>query len=452
MYVTRLRLDGVRGFHGARACDLDFRRPDGSFAGWTVLAGRNGSGKTTLLRSIALALAGPERASRLDGEVEDYLTYGQSLGRLELSLRADRDADLGAPSQPGPRTVTMVWEPGREPLSANDSPPTRLRFLADPGAKMANHLWDFSPPPGWFHAAYGPFRRLSGTGLFERDRQNPDRAEALRTLFEEQSALTESVVWLVSIHTRRLEGEAGAEELLESVLALLNDDLLPGDFRVEEVTSRGLWLRRADSVGPLIAQWRMSDGLRTVTALVLDVVRQMHAAYGGLALHWDDGGRPYLPHPGVVLIDEVDAHLHVSWQQRIGEWFKAHFPAVQFIVTTHSPYICQAADPRGLVRLPSPEEQAPPEVVDEKEYGTIVYGTGDDAVLSDFFGLRSPFSRRAEEMREELADLEYEVASGDADPETARRFRALRRTLASSQATYVEDSSLRARRRETGGS
>ncbi|WP_329456676.1 AAA family ATPase [Streptomyces sp. NBC_01497] len=452
MYVTRLRLDGVRGFRGARACDLDFTRPDGSFAGWTVLAGRNGSGKTTLLRAVALALAGPERASRLDGEVEDYLSYGQTRASVELSLRADTSADLGAPARSDPRTVGLVWGPGREPLSAEDTPPTRVRFRPDPGAKTANLLWSSSPPQGWFHAAYGPFRRLSGTGLFERDRQNPDRAEALRTLFEEQSALTESVVWLVSVHTRRLEGEPGAAQLLESVLALLNDDLLPGRFRVEKVSSRGLWLRHADGEGPLVAQWRMSDGLRTVTALVLDLVRQMHAAYGALELRRDNDGRPYLPYPGVVLIDEVDAHLHVSWQQRIGEWFKAHFPAVQFIVTTHSPYICQAADPGGLIRLPSPDEQGPPEVVDEKEYRTIVYGTGDDAVLSDFFGLQSPFSRRAEELREELADLEYEVAAGDADPETVQRFRALRQTLASTQATYVEDSSPRSRRRETDDS
>ncbi|AZM76851.1 hypothetical protein D1J63_19180 [Streptomyces sp. KPB2] len=210
-------------------------------------------------------------------------------------------------------------------------------------------------------------------------------------------------------------------------------------------------MRRVDGEGPLIAQRRMSDGLRTVSALVLDVVRQMYAAYGAIDLRWKDG-RPYLPHPGVVLIDEVDAHLHVSWQQSIGEWFKVHFPAVQFIVSTHSPYVCQAADPGGLIRLPGPDEDVPPEVVDEKLFGRVVYGSGDDAVLSDFFGLLSPFSRRAESMREELADLEYDVAAGDADEATMRRFRELRRTLSSSQATYVEDASLRARRRETDGS
>ncbi|WP_327375054.1 AAA family ATPase [Streptomyces sp. NBC_01216] len=449
MYVTRLRLDGVRGFHGARACDLDFTRPDGTFAGWTVLAGRNGSGKTTLLRTIALALAGPERASRLDDEIEDHLSFGQTRGSAELTLRTEAEADLGAPPSSSRLMVAVLWKPDREPLAPDDQPPTRASFAVREGTKTARLLWSPSPPAGWFHAGYGPFRRLTGTGLYERNAQNLDRAAALRTLFEEQSALTESVDWLVSVRLRQLEGEAGAGQLLDSVLALLNDELLPGDFRVEEVTSRGLWLRRVDGEGPLTALRRMSDGLRTVTALVLDVARQMHAAYGTLELR-REGGRPYLPHPGVVLIDEVDAHLHVSWQQRIGEWFKAHFPAVQFIVSTHSPYICQAADPGGLIRLPGPEEQVPPEVVDEKIYGRVVYGTGDDAVLSDFFGLESPFSRRAEAMREELADLEYDVATGRADSTAMQRFRELRRELASSQSTRLDELDLGARRRGAG--
>lgn len=448
MYVTRLRLDGVRGFHGARACDLDFTRPDGRLAGWTVLAGRNGSGKTTLLRSIALVLAGPQRAHQLDNEAKDYLSHGQANGSAELFLRSDPESDLGATA--GPLRLGIKWAPDREPLTPDDKPPTRVTFSVKAGSKDSRLLWSPSPPAGWFHAAYGPFRRLAGTGVFERNAQNRDRAEAMRTLFEEESALTESVDWLVSVRLRQLEGETGADQLLETVLALLNDELLPGGFRVEEVTSRGLWLRRTGGDEQLIALRRMSDGLRTVAALVLDVVRQMHAAYGTLDLR-RDGDRPYLPHPGIVLIDEVDAHLHVSWQQRIGEWFKVHFPAVQFIVSTHSPYICQAADPGGLIRLPGLNEQVPPEVVDDELYGRVVYGTGDDAVLSDFFGLESPFSRRAEEMRGELADLEYEVATGRADAATMQRFRELRKKLASSQSTRLDELDLGARRRGASG-
>ena len=64
--------------------------------------------------------------------------------------------------------------------------------------------------------------------------------------------------------------------------------------------------------------------------------------------------------PGVVIIDEIDAHLHVSWQRRIGSWLTSHFPNIQFIVTTHSPYICRSADLGALIRLPGVDEEASP--------------------------------------------------------------------------------------------
>ena len=60
MYISRVRLQNIRGFSGRRNVDLTLTRPDGSHAGWTVLAGRNGSGKTSLLRAIALTVGGPE--------------------------------------------------------------------------------------------------------------------------------------------------------------------------------------------------------------------------------------------------------------------------------------------------------------------------------------------------------------------------------------------------------
>lgn len=90
--------------------------------------------------------------------------------------------------------------------------------------------------------------------------------------------------------------------------------------------------------------------------------------------------------------------------------------------------------------------------MDEKLFGRVVYGSGDDAALSDFFGLESPFSRRAEEMREELASLEYAVATGRADAATMNRFRALRRELATSQFTRVDELDIGAGRRGADGS
>ncbi|MGQ0840071.1 AAA family ATPase, partial [Actinokineospora sp.] len=159
-------------------------------------------------------------------------------------------------------------------------------------------------------------------------------------------------------------------------------------------------------------------------------------AYGTIQIEIRDG-TVAVSVPGVVIIDEVDAHLHVSWQKRIGGWLKAHFPKVQFLVTTHSPYICQAADPGGLIRLPGPDQDEPPMVVGQDLYERIVFGSGDDAVLSDLFGLDTPYSDRAQSLRRELADLEVAVVTDTADETQERRYEQLRDLLTSSPVARV---------------
>jgi predicted ATP-binding protein involved in virulence len=140
----------------------------------------------------------------------------------------------------------------------------------------------------------------------------------------------------------------------------------------------------------------------------------------------------------VVLIDEVDLHLHVSWQKRIGFWLKRHFPNIQFIVTTHSPFICQAADPRGLIRLPAPGEDRSAEHVSEELYNTVVNGSIDDAVLTELFGLETPYSEPAERLRKEIARLEAKLQTGKATDEDRREFQDLRARLPQNLSTDVE--------------
>ncbi|NTV66517.1 MAG: AAA family ATPase [Chlorobaculum sp.] len=81
---------------------------------------------------------------------------------------------------------------------------------------------------------------------------------------------------------------------------------------------------------------QLSDGYKTLLALVIDLSRRMAMANP----HLDDP----LSAEAVVMIDEIDLHLHPSWQQRvIGDLLKT-FPNTQFIVTTHSPYIIESAN------------------------------------------------------------------------------------------------------------
>jgi hypothetical protein len=254
----------------------------------------------------------------------------------------------------------------------------------------------------------------------------------MASLFSEEASLAEGVAWLIEQHLRSLEKRRGAQQLKETALAVLGDGLLPDEYRIEDVDSEGLWVSKGGHRFPLR---EMSDGYRTVAALVVDLLKQIYEAYGRL----DVRGRTAVHAPGVVIIDEVDAHLHVSWQKRIGEWLKQHFPATQFIVTTHSPYICQAADENGLIRLPGPDEDSAPHVVNQDLYERIVYGSGDDAVMSELFGLDTPYSDQAVRLRRELVDLESDVITGRADQSAVRRYEELRDLLSSSPTARVEE-------------
>ncbi|MFF3361099.1 AAA family ATPase [Streptomyces misionensis] len=452
----------MRSFHGDRDAVLDLARPDGSYAGWTVLAGRNGSGKTTLLRAIALACVGPDNAHRLLPSFEAWISEGarkaESVVRIvpdpDLDMRGN-DGSLFAETSAEPFWVELHWEKREPKRRAGQEPGRALRRRTEPVLSASTGLstqggdafapggmWD-AQPNGWLMAGYGAFRRLSGGDDQRRNKPRAPTLSRLDTLFDEDMSLADAVTWLVGEHLRALEGDGAAAELKSAALAILGDGLLPDNCRVVDVDSEGLWVERKGLRYPLR---EMSDGLRTVTALVLDLLRQVYESYalareGGLSLVSQDNGRLVVPVPGVVLIDEVDAHLHVSWQRRIGPWLTAHFPRIQFLVTTHSPYVCQSADPGGLIRLPGPGERTGPQVVDEDLYERVVYGSGDDAALSALFGLDSPYSEKAEGTRAELIALEAAILRGGADPAALARYTRLKRLLTSSPSARLDEMS-----------
>jgi hypothetical protein len=432
VYVSKLEISGVRGFDGSREVNLHFAREDGTYAGWTVLAGRNGSGKTTLLQAIALALTGQYFVR----DIENWRGSRKGIDSLiRVTVLQDQTFDGGLDF--GPWIFELRWDA----LDSSDPEPKWADYDVKRKAPKNMRLVQGD---GWFYAGYGPFRRLSSAALGRHDTKTHARYAGLRTLFDVDVSLVEGVSWLVEQHLYRLEKRPGAAELLDAALVLLGDGMLPDGYQISRVDSDGLWVRRGVEEFPLR---QMSDGYRTVTALVVDLLRQMHLAYGELRIEQIDGVHA-LAYPGVVLIDEIDAHLHVSWQKKIGEWLKAHFPAVQFIVTTHSPYICQSADSNGLIRLPGPEESKPPMVAEQDLYERVVYGSGDDAVLTELFGVDTPYSKRAEEMRRWLGNLETKVLAGTASPAEIREYQNLSEMLTSSLAARVDEVSSRIGREE----
>jgi len=441
MHVARLEISGVRGFYGDRSVDLDLARPDGSFAGWTVLAGRNGSGKSTLLQALALVLAGP-RATGFIPSLADWMSNGVTAASMSATLRLSQyDTYENTIFDVGPeveRTAFMNFRRPQQVVRPNADPlePEVSGEGLDSFVRMGSVSSVASASVGWFYAGYGPFRHLGRAGIWSIRRSSQSKlGRQVASLFDETASLVDAVDWLIEQRLYELEDRPGAADLLRTMMALLGDGLLPDGFQVSRVTSDGLWVSYQDSEFPLR---EMSDGFRAVTALVVDIVRQMSASYGDMQLAYQNDS-PTLPYPGVVLIDEVDVHLHVGWQKVIGTWLKRHFPEIQFIVTTHSPYICQSADPGGLIILPGPDEHRSPRIVDQDLYERVVYGSGDDAVLSELFGVGSPYSTQADTLRRLLGDLEMKVLDGSATAEELTEYRELSERLTSSLSARADE-------------
>jgi energy-coupling factor transporter ATP-binding protein EcfA2 len=439
MYVTQLSLSGIKCFGRSQNAEvtIDLERPDGTLAGWTVLAGRNGSGKSTLLRAIALAVAGPDNSRALQGSFGGWISRDRQDAHFEVKLRYSEHDTYAWDDREKCEWTTSA---GLSLSQSESRTETKIgRFRRHQNSDKLDMPIDDGPwrddPNGWFISGFGPFRRLTG-GDPPRSTTTKysNHRTCLESLFDERIALTSGLSMLQAIHTRSLEQREGEEQLLTNLLALLNDGLLPDDTRAIRVDSDGLWVRQA---GVDLLLQELSDGYQVVIALVLDLARQLRDRYLAFDIVHGSDGSCQVQHPGVVLIDEIDSHLHISWQKKIGFWMKTHFPELQFIVTTHSPFVCQAADPRGLIRLPGPGDEGEVEHVPEDVYYTVVNGGADDAVLTQLFDLGVPHSDASEQLRERIAYLEAKELRDSIGSTEMRELGALRGKLPQSPSALL---------------
>jgi predicted ATP-binding protein involved in virulence len=160
-----------------------------------------------------------------------------------------------------------------------------------------------------------------------------------------------------------------------------------------------------------------SDGYKGIISLAADL------AYRAIKLNPHLGERAVLDTEGIVLIDEIDMHLHPNWQQRIVDDLKRTFPNIQFIVTTHSPFVIQSLRAEEVINLDgsivnenpftkSIEEIAEDEM-DVQNVPRSAQFTKYQNIASQYFdliekGKNSKDDKETAELKEQLDKLELE--------------------------------------------
>ncbi len=392
MYIDHMLIKNIRSIR-----ELEWGIPTGKpYAGWHVILGDNGSGKSTLLRSIALALVGPEEASALRQDWNDWLTRGQLFGSIRLDLLYDDQFDKFSGSGKKPTNYML-------PVIVRFNYREKMVKLSVPRGSSFNpnrHVW--GGKSGWFSASYGPFRRFTGgdpdyTKLFYI---YPRLAPHL-SVFGENVALTESLDWLQKLQFKKLEHQPEGN-LVDIIQQFINhEDFLPNQVRLERVTSKGVEF--VDSNGCHLRVESLSDGYRSILSMTFELIRQLARVYGGDRIF--DSQKTHISVPGIVLIDEVDAHLHPTWQKQIGTWFHKYFPNIQFFVTTHSPLICQAAANGTVFYLPEPGSDETAHMVTGNALNRLIYGNVLEAYGTELFGQDVTRSDAAKAKLRRLAEL-----------------------------------------------
>ncbi|MDE3738604.1 AAA family ATPase [Pseudomonas resinovorans] len=364
--------------------------------GWHVLLGDNGSGKSALLKACAIALMGPKNAlgARIVGS--EWVRQGQTEGRVTIHLTQDYIKDQW--SGKGNTTVGTL----RASVKITESGVDSIDITPSPN----RHIWGAGS--GWFSASYGPYRRFSG-GNKEHEKLFYSMPKLSRhlSIFGEDVALSETLSWLQDLHYTLLDEEkkghrSPAGRFLKNLKNFINqDNFLPNDVKLEEINPRNILFK--DSNGAEISITNLSDGYRSILSMTLELIRQLAMNYGPESIFRDSDKEINLP--GVVIVDEIDVHLHPRWQRVIGPWFTKHFPNIQFIVTTHSPLVCQGALNGSVTVLPSPGTSERGGRLLGSALDRLLYGDILEALSSGAFGKGIERSDAAQAMLFELAKL-----------------------------------------------
>ena len=381
MYIERIVLKNIRCF-----AELDVRLHLGAETlPWTLVLGDNASGKTALLRSIAMGLCDESSAAGLMKEAEaGYIRRGSSSGKIVIELRR----------RPGGRAKYRI-ETTVEKVPSRRGTWERIRQQTRPAKSF--------PWSEIFVSAYGAGRGTAGTG----DTSGYSPINGVYNLFNYEEGLQNPELMMYRTNV----------PFARDVKRTINDLLETTRIGVSSsgVALDGPWGRQM----PLRD---LADGYKSTFLWISDLL--------GWAYSFTPKLRSSRDVRGVVIIDEIEQHLHATWQRRIVQSLRRVFPHVQFFASTHSPLIASSVggslnEADRLILLELDPEKKRVDVLDSPD----MRGWRVDQVLaSRAFKYLVDADPDVEEVLRTASQLAGKGSSRT--PSEERRFLALKRRIA----------------------
>ncbi len=330
MRLDRIRIQHFRCFESAT---VEFS------PGFNLFVGVNGAGKTSLLKAAAASLATPLNALglginwlhdqeqnarlallKLDGKVRYERCYPV---RLDVDGEVDGQVRQWWLEQSGPGGTQTTWE---HTIFLTFKELAEAIAQGEPGAL----------PIVAFYTAERQWQ-LNGIRADMAVQQKESRLNGYQSWQDAALDVKGLETWVIAKSLERLETTALRGPLLSGGPL---DELDLVNQAVSQAVPGAKGLRYDIRLRNLVLDWTngdpvpfdtLSDGQRGVAALVADMARRM------ALLNPQLGDKVLSQTPGVVLIDELDMHLHPAWQRRLPSVLKSVFPRIQFIAASHSP-------------------------------------------------------------------------------------------------------------------
>ncbi|HWK02823.1 MAG TPA: AAA family ATPase [Puia sp.] len=380
VYFLNLEIENFRCFKIRQKLDLSDGK--GNWKKWTVILGDNGTGKSSLLELLATS----EIEEHISKDNKDNVfgpiakISGSTKATFPLNNSSIGFCDIG---------LNIYWVHGRQggefsdliSISFSQNYPFRVNIYND---KRLKKLLCFG---------YGANRKM-GTGSLSKLMDNNSE-----TLFDDNARLINAEEWLLQLDyaaSKESDVRSFAINKRNQVKEILID-LLPdiNDIRFSTPTKENLnsFVEFQTPFGWVNIQ-QLSLGYKTMVAWMVDLAARMFERY-------PDSDNP-LAEPAIVLVDEIDLHLHPKWQRKIFDYLSDKFPQTQFIVTAHSPLVVQSAPIDANIVLLRKEGD---HVVIDNELASVQNWRLDQILTSDLFGVDSARGNEAERKLEERKRL-----------------------------------------------